>query len=217
MIILAVMAAIVVVFLLFVGSRPTDFRIERSTAVNAPAGCGVCPGERFPQVAAWSPWEQIDPNMQRTYEGPRSGTGSIYSWSGNKNVGAGRMTLGESHPNSLIRIKLEFFKPFKATNTAEFTFRPEGKQTVVTWAMSGRKNFMMKLVHAVHEHGQDDRHGIREGPGADEIGLRIGQPEIAGRFWLFNSRGRPIPSCGMDHRFCGFPHFEFRIMLYIQD
>ena len=127
------------------------------------------------------------------------------------------MTIGETHPNSLIRIKLEFFKPFKATNTAEFSFRPRGQQTVVTWTMLGTKNFMMKIHASDHEHGQDDRPRIRKGPGADESNLRNDRPDIAGHFWPFNSRWRPIASCGMDHLFCGIPHLDFRIVLYIQD
>ncbi|HXA94928.1 MAG TPA: SRPBCC family protein, partial [Candidatus Dormibacteraeota bacterium] len=39
--------------------------------------------------------------------------------------------------------------PFAATNRAEFTFRPEGNQTVVTWSMAGRNNFMAKAVGLV--------------------------------------------------------------------
>src|SRR5207245_5221362 len=68
----------------------------------------------------------------------------IFSWSGNNKVGEGTMTLIESRPNNLIRINLEFRRPFKATNLAEFTFKLEGNQTVVTWSMSGRSNFMSK-------------------------------------------------------------------------
>jgi hypothetical protein len=54
------------------------------------------------------------------------------------------MTLTESRPCELIRITLEFLRPFKATNTAEFTFQSEDKQTAVTWSMEGKNNFLMK-------------------------------------------------------------------------
>jgi hypothetical protein len=56
------------------------------------------------------------------------------------------MTIIESRPNDLIRINLEFFKPFAATNIAEFTFRSEGDQTIVTWSMSGKNHFMAKAI-----------------------------------------------------------------------
>jgi hypothetical protein len=57
------------------------------------------------------------------------------------------MTITESRPSELIRIRLEFFKPFAGTNTAEFTFKPEGNQTAVTWTMFGNNNFMAKAIH----------------------------------------------------------------------
>jgi hypothetical protein len=88
----------------------------------------------------------MDPAMKETYDGAPSGVGASYSWSGNKNVGIGRMTLTESRPFEQIKIRLEFLKPFAATNTAEFTFKPDGNQTIVTWSMFGKSNFICKLM-----------------------------------------------------------------------
>jgi hypothetical protein len=85
--------------------------------------------------------------MKQTYDGPATGVGATSSWSGNKEVGEGRMTITESRPNELVHIKLEFLKPFQAVNEAEFKIQPQGDQTMVTWTMSGDKNFMMKAVH----------------------------------------------------------------------
>ena len=140
--------AIVVVLLAVVAMQSSDFRVERKATIPAP------PAEVFAQVRdlhkwqAWSPWEQVDPEMKRTYSGAATGTGASYAWVGNRNVGEGRMTITECRPNELIRIRLEFFKPFKATNTAEFTFQPQGdRQTAVTWSMFGPKNFFAKALH----------------------------------------------------------------------
>ena len=85
--------------------------------------------------------------MKQTYEGAPAGVGAIYKWVGNNQVGEGRMTITESRPSELIRIKLEFYKPFAATNTAEFTFKPAANPTAVTWSMTGSKNFMAKAIH----------------------------------------------------------------------
>ena len=85
--------------------------------------------------------------MKQVYEGAPAGSGAIYTWIGNKEVGEGRMTITESRPSDLVRIKLEFMKPFQATNSAEFTFKPEGNLTAVTWSMSGENNFMAKAIH----------------------------------------------------------------------
>ena len=56
------------------------------------------------------------------------------------------MTITESRPNSLVQLRLDFQKPMKATNIAEFTFKPQGKQTLVTWSMSGHNNFIGKAM-----------------------------------------------------------------------
>src|SRR6185312_10441905 len=93
---------------------------------------------------AWSPWAKKDPNAKSTYSGPASGVGASMAWAGNKEVGEGSMTIVESRVNELVGFKLEFLKPFKATNTAEFTFQPRGNQTVVSWTMTGKSNFFFK-------------------------------------------------------------------------
>ena len=90
--------------------------------------------------------EKLDPAVKNTFEGPSAGTGAIFRWAGNNKVGEGNMTITESRPNELIRLDLEFLKPFKDNNTAEFTFKPDGSQTAVAWSMSGKKNFMFKAM-----------------------------------------------------------------------
>ena len=142
--ILAVLAVIILVFLVIVATRPADFRVERSTTILA------SPIDVFGEVNelkrwdAWSPWMKLDPNAKSTYEGPPAGTGAAMAWAGNRNVGEGRMIITESRPPELIRFRLDFYKPMAGTSTAEFSFKPEGEQTVVTWAMFGKNNFMAK-------------------------------------------------------------------------
>ena len=143
-IVLLVLAAIVLLLVAIVAMQPAEFRVVRSDTITAPAEAVFAQVNDFHHWEAWSPWAKIDPTMKQTYEGPSAGSGAIYTWNGNGQVGEGRMTLTESKPHELIRIKLEFLKPFQATNAAEFTFQPEGNQTVVTWSMSGRNNFMSK-------------------------------------------------------------------------
>ena len=115
--------------------------------MSAPAPAVFAQVNDFHKWEAWNPWGKIDPAMKQTYEGAPAGIGAIYTWVGNKNVGEGRMTLTESRPSDLIKIKLEFFKPFAGTNIAEFTFMPAGNQTAVTWSMAGKNNFMAKAIH----------------------------------------------------------------------
>jgi uncharacterized protein YndB with AHSA1/START domain len=142
--ILIALAAVVLLFLAIVAMQPAEFRVTRTATINAP------PADVFPHVndlhkwEAWSPWARLDPEMKLTYDGPAEGAGASYTWSGNNKVGEGRTTITESRPNDLVRLKLEFVRPFTATNDVEFTFRSEGDQTSVTWDMTGRNNFMSK-------------------------------------------------------------------------
>ena len=137
-------ALAIIVLVVVIATRPDDFRISRSATIPAPAQVVFDQVNDFHKWQAWSPWAKMDPSAKNTYEGAPSGTGAIFRWEGNNKVGQGAMTIMDSHPYDLIRIKLEFLKPFQATNTAEFQFQPSGESTVVTWSMSGKKNFMAK-------------------------------------------------------------------------
>jgi uncharacterized protein YndB with AHSA1/START domain len=139
-------AVLVAILIAVVASRPKDFTITRRATISAPPAVVFPHFNDFHNWRAWSPWERMDPNLERTYDGPTAGEGAKYAWRGNKQVGEGRMTITESRPNELIRLKLEFLKPFKATNMTEFAFRPEGQGTHVTWSMHGERNFMFKAM-----------------------------------------------------------------------
>ena len=145
-IILIAAAVIVVLFVIFVAMRPSDFRITRTARISAPAGVVFANVNDLHKWEAWSPWAKMDPNAKSTFSGPDAGPGATMAWSGNNKIGEGRMTIADSRTNDVIRLKLEFIKPFKANNNAEFTFQAEGDQTVVTWSMTGKNNFMVKAV-----------------------------------------------------------------------
>ncbi len=142
--ILIALAVIVLIFVVVVALQPADFRITRSTTVAAPPEAVFAQVNDFHNWQQWSPWEKLDPELKRTYEGEPAGKGAVYAWAGNSDVGEGRMTITESRPSELVRINLEFLKPFAATNTTDFTFKPDGDKTSVTWDMSGKNGFMAK-------------------------------------------------------------------------
>jgi uncharacterized protein YndB with AHSA1/START domain len=144
--VLLVFATIVAVFLGVVALQPSEFRITRSTTIAAPAEEVFEQVNDFHNWEAWSPWAKLDPAAKSTIEGPPSGTGAVFKWSGNEQIGEGTMTLTKSRPNELIWVKLEFAKPFAATSTADFTFEPQGENTVVTWGMSGHNDFLGKAI-----------------------------------------------------------------------
>lgn len=146
---LVALGALVVVLVVVVALQPSQYRITRTTTIAAPPAAVFAQVNDFHNWRAWSPWEKIDPAMKRDYLGATVGAGAMYAWAGNREVGEGRMTLIESRPSELISIKLEFFKPMAGVSMAEFRFEPAGANTVVTWSMSGEKNFMAKAIHLV--------------------------------------------------------------------
>ncbi|APV50271.1 polyketide cyclase [Betaproteobacteria bacterium GR16-43] len=141
LLLLVAIIAIVVIAAL----QPDTFRIERSIAIKAPPEKVQAQIADFHAWGAWSPWEKKDPAMKRTFGGPERGKGATYAWEGNKDVGSGRMEILVADPQK-VAIKLEFLKPFEATNTAEFTLVPQGDTTTVTWAMFGPSNFIQKVM-----------------------------------------------------------------------
>ena len=147
--ILALIVVIVVVLGAVIAMQPEDYKVTRSATFNAPPEKIFEHINDFHKWDAWSPWAKIDPAMKTTYSGPVSGVGSSYAWIGNNEVGEGKMTITQSHPNEDIAIDLEFIKPFAAKNVTEFTFKPEGDKTNVTWTMAGQKNFVMKAFGMV--------------------------------------------------------------------
>ena len=122
------------------------YTVERSRTIYAPA-------ERvFPLIAdfrhwtRWSPWEDVDPDLHRSYTGAESGVGAVYGWSGNRKAGAGRMEILRAEPNSLVEVDLRFEKPFRSANTTTFVLQPVGDRTEVIWRMTGPRPLVMRLT-----------------------------------------------------------------------
>jgi hypothetical protein len=142
--ILFALAFIIFLIGVIVSGRPDEFTVSRSIRVSASPDRVFSRVNELRKWEDWSPWAKLDPHATSTFDGPAAGDGAAMSWDGNKKVGAGRMTIVASRPSDMIRIRLEFLRPFKATNMAEFDFHSEDAQTVVTWSMSGKNNLFFK-------------------------------------------------------------------------
>lgn len=141
------LAAIFVVLVVVIATRPSDFRVTRSATMSAPPAAVFAQVNDFHNWEAWSPWAKLDPHATNRFEGPSAGEGAKFYWSGNNDVGEGSMTVLESRPNDLVRIQLDFVRPFAGTSDVEFTFQPAGEnQTAVSWSIAGKNNFMSKAV-----------------------------------------------------------------------
>ena len=130
----------------FAATRPDSFSVQHSAVIKAPPEKIHGLINAFTNWPRWSPWEKLDPAMQRTLTGPPAGVGSAYAWSGNSEAGAGRMEITDSQVPGKVTIKLDFIKPFEGHNTAEFTLVPQGDGTEVRWRMFGPSPFITKLM-----------------------------------------------------------------------
>ena len=122
------------------------YTVVRSTTIDAPPDRVYGEISDFHRWASWSPWEDIDPALNRSYSGAQSGTGAVYQWSGNRRAGQGRMEIVEATEPSQVRIDLVFEKPFKARNDTDFAIVPEGSGSRVTWTMSGKRTIATRMI-----------------------------------------------------------------------
>jgi len=147
---IAAILAVGVVLLLAAG-KPDEFRLERKAVIHAKPGKILSLIEDFHAWSIWSPWEDVDPAMKRTYSGSATGVGARYAWEGNRKVGSGKMEITEVQAASRVKVKLDFLKPFEAHNTAEFSLVQNGETTEATWAMYGPNRFFAKVMHVVFD------------------------------------------------------------------
>ena len=163
-IIAVVLAVAIAAVLILAATKPNTLRVQRAIRIKAPADRIFPLINDFHQWRSWSPYEDKDPALKRTYSGADSGKGAVYAWDGDKNVGSGRMEILEVASPQKIVIKLDFFTPFEGHNTAEFTMLPQGDGTHVTWLMHGPARFVTRLIQVFmnldHMIGKDFEAGL---------------------------------------------------------
>jgi uncharacterized protein YndB with AHSA1/START domain len=139
------LVAVIALVLIVAALQPNDFRVERSASLAAPQAALFEYVNDHHKFNEWNPFIKMDPSTKNTYSGPTSGVGAVCAWVGDK-TGEGRSTITESKPNELIRFRMDWIKPMEGVSTIDFTFKPEGDKTRVTWAMYGPQTFMGKVM-----------------------------------------------------------------------
>ena len=133
-------------FAVLVALQPSAFKVTRTANVAAPPDKVFAAVNDFHRWQDWSPWAKLDPNAKAMFEGPGAGKGAMFAWSGNDKIGEGRMEIKDSHPSDNIAIKIDFVKPVAGTADTDFTFKPDGSGTAVSWTMSGEDGFIGKAM-----------------------------------------------------------------------
>ncbi len=148
-IILGIVAALLIAvagILGYAAMQPDDFRIARSTIIKAPPEKIYPLMSDFRRGAEWSPYEKKDPNMKRSFSGPASGKGAIYTFDGNSDVGAGRLEITDATPPSKVVLRLDMVKPFEGSNIIEYAILPKGDGSEVTWSMHGQQPLVARAI-----------------------------------------------------------------------
>jgi len=145
-IIATVLAIAIAAVLILAAAKPDTLSVERVIGIRAPPQTIFPLINDFHRWRSWSPYEDRDPALKRSYSGAESGKGAVYAWEGNRNVGSGRMEIPRSSEPAAIVIKLDFFKPFEGHNIAEFTMLPQGDSTRLTWMMHGPAPLMSRVM-----------------------------------------------------------------------
>lgn len=143
------LAGVVATILTLAAMKPDDMYVTRSAVIQAPPAVVFEKVNNMQNWNSFSPWAKLDPNAKNTFEGPQAGEGAVFKWDGNRDVGAGAMTIIESRSNELVKFRLDFLRPFEDTMTVDFRFHPDNAGTYVTWSMYGDNNFMGKIMSVV--------------------------------------------------------------------
>ncbi len=144
--ILLILAAAIGAILVISAMKPNQFRVTRSLQINAPAATIYANLVDLERWSLWSPWQQKDPAMSQSFGTIRQGVGATMAWDGNNQVGSGRMEVVEAESPTRTVFKLNFYKPFKAENQAEFTIQEASAGTTVHWTMTGPAPLMSKVM-----------------------------------------------------------------------
>jgi len=123
-----------------------EFEVKREATMPASRAAVYALLVDFHRWREWSPWEDVDPALSRTYSGPDAGVGAVYEWSGNRKAGAGRMEITDAVESSKVQIALQFLKPFKSESTTTFELVERDGDANVTWRMVGPKTFMTRVM-----------------------------------------------------------------------
>ncbi len=132
--------------LMIAAGKPDTFTVRRSIHIKAPRDKVFGMINDLAAWKSWSPWQNKDPGMRQTISPNSAGVGAYQEWQGNSKVGTGRMAITDSVAHERITFRLDFLKPFKATNMAGFVLREEADGTEVIWTMNGPAPLISKIM-----------------------------------------------------------------------
>lgn len=149
LLVLALIVVVVVGVLVAASMQPKEYRLERSMATTANPGAVYVVMCDFNRFKDWSPFMKLDPNAKVVVEGPACAPGQTYTWDGNDDAGAGKMTLVNAVPNQTVEIKLEFTRPMPDSADTSWSVKTDGGKTLIVWEMHGVNGTLMQKVFSM--------------------------------------------------------------------
>lgn len=142
----AVVGVIVLAIVILAFVAPTEYSVTRSVTIDADRSTVWSHVNSNKRINEWSPWDEKDPNLTSSYTGTEGAVGSIYSWSGNEDVGTGEQEITAIDPMNSISTELRFKEPFEDVGQAAFLLDDDGTGTKVTWKFDGKSPFPMNIM-----------------------------------------------------------------------
>ncbi len=115
----------------------SGYQVQRTATIGAEPEKVYQEIVHLRQWESWSPWADLDPDMEVTYGDTDGEVGSSYAWKGNRKAGEGSMRITEADAPNAVVIDLRFLKPFKSQSETRFDLEDHPDGTKVTWTMTG--------------------------------------------------------------------------------
>ncbi|KJD35731.1 hypothetical protein PW52_08305 [Tamlana sedimentorum] len=142
--VLFLLLIVIIGFAIYIAVQPNSFSFSRSRVINAPTSLVFNKINDYKSWPSFSPWIEHEPEANLTYGDTTVGVNASYSWNG-KILGEGGMKTVNVEQNKSITQKIFFIKPFESESDINWTFDTTNEGTKVTWAMSGKQDFMTKM------------------------------------------------------------------------
>jgi hypothetical protein len=139
--------SIVLMIMLVALFFPTSYSVKRDVIINRPKEEVFAFVKQLKNQDLYSVWQQMDPNMEKSFSGIDGTIGFTSSWkSKNREVGSGSQTILRLTEGDSMVCQIAFKEPFESINQNYFTTTSEGDTgTRVEWGFKGEFPYPLNL------------------------------------------------------------------------
>ena len=126
---------------------PNDFRVSRSTTIDAPREKVFALINDMKSFNRWNPFARMDPTTKTLYRGPANGPGAAFDWEGTGQAGKGSLEIVDVNVPANVTMKLDVLKPMEGHNNV--ALQANGAATAVSWTMTGPYPYLNRIVGSI--------------------------------------------------------------------